>query len=36
MNIGRVLKYLITGVVVGAVLFFAGFGVVNLLTKRFR
>ncbi|PWQ93694.1 hypothetical protein [Leucothrix arctica] len=33
MNIGRVLKYLITGVVVGAILFFAGFGVVNLLTK---
>lgn len=33
MNIGRVLKYLITGVVVGAVLFFAGFGVVNLLKK---
>ena len=31
MNIGRVLKYLITGVIVGAVLFFAGFGVVNLL-----
>lgn len=34
MSISRVLKYLITGVVVGAVLFFAGYGVLNLMDKN--
>lgn len=33
MNIGRILKFLISGIVIGAVLFFAGFGVINLLDK---
>lgn len=33
MNISRVLKYLISGVVVGAILFFAGFGIMNMLNK---
>ena len=33
MNIGRILKFLITGIVVGAVLFFAGFGIINLFNK---
>lgn len=34
MSILRVLKYLVMGVVVGAVLFFAGFGVLNLVDKN--
>ena len=33
MNISRVLKYLISGVVIGAVLFFAGFGIMNMLNN---
>ena len=33
MNIGRILKFLIAGIVIGAVLFFAGFGVINMLNK---
>lgn len=33
MNISRILKFLISGIVIGAVLFFAGFGVMNLLNK---
>lgn len=33
MNFSKVLKYLITGIVVGAVLFFAGFGVMNMVDK---
>ncbi|PID45174.1 MAG: hypothetical protein CSB47_09915 [Proteobacteria bacterium] len=31
MNVSKVLKYLISGIVVGTLLFFAGFGVVNML-----
>lgn len=31
MNISRVLKYLISGVIIGAILFFAGFGIVNMM-----
>ena len=33
MDIGRILKFLIAGIVAGAILFFAGFGVINLLNK---
>jgi len=33
MNISKVLKFLVAGIVIGAVLFFAGFGVMNLFKK---
>ena len=33
MNIGRILKFLISGIVIGAVLFFAGFGLINMMNK---
>lgn len=33
MNISRVMKYLMSGIVIGAVLFFAAFGVMNLISK---
>ena len=33
MNIGRILKFLVSGIVIGAVLFFAGFGLINMMNK---
>jgi hypothetical protein len=33
MNIGRIIKFLVSGIVIGAVLFFAGFGLINMMNK---
>ena len=34
MNISKILKFLVSGIIIGAVLFFAGFGVINLLDSQ--
>ena len=33
MNISRILKFLVAGIVIGAILFFAGFGMLNLMEE---